>query len=60
MDRRDEIIALSGQIINGIMSSDESVLSKLLDRGTSKFSAEFAVDVAFRMLEEIDKKMNNA
>ena len=31
MNRREELVVLSGQIINGIMSSDSSFLTKLFD-----------------------------
>lgn len=30
MDRRSELTQLSGQIINGIMSADSSIFSKIL------------------------------
>jgi hypothetical protein len=59
MTKREEIVELSGQIINGIMSSDSSILSKICDRTSSDISAKRAVEMAFVMLEEIDKKMNN-
>lgn len=59
MDKREEIIALSGQIINGIMSSDDSLFSKVCDRTASDFSTKLAVDMAFKMIDEIDKRMKN-
>ena len=57
MKKRDEIVQLAGQIINGIMSSDSSILSKICDRTSSEFSAKLAVEMAFKMSEEIDKKI---
>ena len=57
MDRRQELIELSGQIINGIMSSDGSLLSKLFDRTVHEGSAKIVVDLANKILEEIDKKI---
>ena len=57
MSKREEIVSLSGQIINGIMSSDNSILSKICDRGSSEISAKLAVDMAFKMVEEIDERL---
>ena len=57
MEKREEIVQLAGQIINGIMSSDSSILSKICDRTSSEFSAKLAVEMAFKMSEEIDKKI---
>ena len=51
MTRREELLELSGQIINGFMSSDSSLLSKLFDRTLHEGIAE-------KILEEIDKKEN--
>lgn len=59
MEKREEIVNLSGQIINGIMSSDSSILSKICDRTASNVSAKRAVELAFIMSEEIDKYMKN-
>ena len=57
--KREELIELSGQIINGIMSSDGSIFSKIADRASSDISAKRAVEMAVIMLEEIDKKIEN-
>lgn len=57
--KREELIELSGQIINGIMSSDGSIFSKVADRTSSDISAKRAVEMAVIMLEEIDKKIEN-
>lgn len=59
MEKRDEIVNLAGQIINGIMSSDSSILSKICDRTASDISARRAVEMAWIMSEEIDKRLNN-
>lgn len=56
MDEREALIALSGQIINGIMSSDSSFLTKLFDRTLHEGAARITVDLASKILEEIDKK----
>ena len=58
MDRREELIQLSGQIVNGMLSADSSILTKLLDRTIHKGVADVAVDIAARMIEKIDKKYN--
>lgn len=58
MDKREELIQLAGQVINGIMSADGSILSKLLDRGMHSQVAKTAVDIASDMQHEIDKHYN--
>lgn len=57
MDRREELVALSGQIINGIMSSDSSFLTKLFDRTLHESAARITVDLACKIRQEIDKKL---
>ena len=57
MDRRRELIELSGQIINGIMSSDSSFLTKLFDRTLHEGAARITVDLANKIKQEIDKKL---
>lgn len=59
MEKREEIVNLAGQIINGIMSSDSSIFSKIADRTASDISAKRAVEMAWIMSEEIDKRLNN-
>jgi len=54
MTRREELLNLSGQIINGIMSSDSTFLSKLLDRSVHDGLAKVTVDLAKKILKEID------
>ena len=54
MTRREELLNLSGQIINGIMSSDSSFLSKLLDRSMHDSLAKVTVGLAKKILKEID------
>ena len=53
--KREELLVLSGQIVNGILSSDSSVLSKIIDRTMHKQIAESAVEIAIKMLEKIDE-----
>lgn len=55
-DRRQELIELSGQVINGMMSADSSFLNKLYDRTLRKYVADVAVEIAEKMLEKIDSK----
>lgn len=56
-DRRQELVELSGQIINGIMSSDSSFLTKLFDRTLHEGSARITVDLAYKIQQEIDKHL---
>lgn len=55
MSKREELLELSGQIINGIMSSDGSFLSKLFDRAVHDETAKVTVSLAKKILDEIDK-----
>ena len=57
MDKREALIELSGQIINGIMSSDGSMFTKIMDRATHGGAASAAVNIAAKMLEKIDEKL---
>ena len=59
MDRREELVELCGQIINGIMSSDSSFLTKLFDRTLHEGSSKITVDLAHKIQQEIDKKLSN-
>jgi hypothetical protein len=52
---REELISLSGQVVNGMLSADSSVVSKLIDRTLHKQIAESAVEVACQMLKKIDE-----
>lgn len=58
MNKREELVQLAGQVINGIMSADGSILSKLLDRGIHSQVAKTSVDIALDMQHEIDKHYN--
>lgn len=58
MEKREEIVNLAGQIINGIMSSDSSIFSKICDRTASDISARRAVEMAWIMSEEIDNRFS--
>lgn len=51
---REELILLSGQVVNGMLSADSSIISKAIDRTLHKQIAESAVDVAYDMLKKID------
>lgn len=54
--KREEIIELSGQIVNGIMSSDSSFFTKVIDRSVLIDStAKMTVRLAKAILKEIDK-----
>ena len=55
MNRREELLGLSGQVINGMMSADGSIISKVVDRAFHKCIAEAAVGIALSMMKEIDK-----
>lgn len=52
---REEIISLSGQIVNGMLSADSSLITKVIDRTIHKQIADSAVDTAIEMLNKIDK-----
>lgn len=53
---REELISLSGQVVNGMLSADGSIISKVIDRTLHKQIAESAVDVAYEMLKKIDNE----
>ena len=52
---REELISLSGQVVNGMLSADGSIITKVIDRTLHKQIAESAVDVARDMLTKIDE-----
>ena len=53
---REELIEMSGQIVNGIMSSDSSFFTKVIDRSVLIDStAKMTVRLAKAILKEIDK-----
>lgn len=56
---RNEIIELSGQIINGMMSADSSIFTKIIDRTLHKNIADTAVGIAVKMIEKIDEYLND-
>ena len=58
-NKRKEIIELSGQIINGMMSADSSILTKIIDRTLHKNIADTAVGIAVKMIEKIDEYLRN-
>ena len=53
---REELISLSGQVVNGMLSAYGSIISKVIDRTLHKQIAESAVDVAYEMLKKIDNE----
>lgn len=59
MTKREEIVELAGQIINGIFSSDGTILSKLADYAAGDMSSKRAVDIAIKMSDYLDEKLNN-
>lgn len=54
MTKREELISLSGQVVNGMMSADGDVWSKLIDRAVHAQVAKVSVAIANDMLKEID------
>ena len=58
MDRREEIIVLCGQIVNGIMASDDSVMSKVLDRCLHDAVASATVSLAVRIQDLVDERID--
>ena len=55
MTRREELIELTGQALNGMLSADDSVLTKILDRTVHRQVAETAVGIAVDTLRRIDE-----
>lgn len=53
---REELILLSGQVVNGMLSADCSIITKVIDRTLHKQIAEMAVDIAYDMLKKIDNE----
>jgi hypothetical protein len=56
MTYREELLTLTGQVLNGMLSADDSVLSKIFDRTIHKQVAETAVNIAADSIECINKK----
>ena len=54
---REELINLSGQVANGMLSSDSSFLSKLVATTLHKQIADVSVDIAYHILKRIDEVM---
>jgi len=53
---RQELITLTGQITNGILSADNSLITKLIDRTIHKQIADTAVSIAKDILTKIDQE----
>ena len=58
MDRREELVNLAGQVINGMLSADSSFLLNAVDRTMHTQATKVAVDIAVDMQHEIDKHYN--
>ena len=54
MNRREELLTLTGQALNGMLSADSTFLSKLVDRTVHKKIAHTAVSIAKDVLDNID------
>ena len=55
MDKND-LITLSGQVINVMLSADSSMLTKLVDRTLHRQIADAAVNIAYEMLQKINNE----
>lgn len=53
---KEDLISLSGQVINGMLSADGSMLTKLVDRTLHKQIADAAVNIAYEMLQKINNE----
>ena len=52
---RQELIQLSGQIINGVFSSDTTLFSKTLLEIAPEHISNVAVDIASKIIDKIDE-----
>ena len=57
---RSEFITLAGQVVNGILSSDNSVLSKLIDRAVHHQVADSAFNITRDILVKVDEEFGEA
>ena len=56
MTKREALVELSGQIINGMLSADSSLLTKMFDRTLlHENTAKTTVDLAIKIFDKIDK-----
>lgn len=54
---KNDLISLSGQVINGILSADSSMLTKLVDRTLhSQISDAAAANIAYEILQKINNE----
>ena len=51
----EELVSVSAEIANGILSADSSLLSKVIDRTFHDQIAASAVSIAYKILTEIEK-----
>ena len=56
MTKEEALVELSGQIINGMLSADSSLLTKMFDRTLlHENTAKTTVDLAIKIFDKIDK-----
>lgn len=58
MSYREELIELTGQALNGMLSADSSTLSMILDRVDHRLVAKTAVGIAEEAIRHIDRLSN--
>ena len=58
MSYREELIELTGQALNGMLSADSSTLSMILDRVDHRLVAKTAVGIAEEAIRQIDRLSN--
>ena len=59
MDKREALIELSGQIINGMLSADSSLWSKIADRSLHAGTASSTVNLAIQIFNKIEEHCKN-
>ena len=59
MTERQELIELTGQAINGMLSADSSTITKILDCTAHSMVAKIAVGIAQEAIKHIDIITNN-
>lgn len=53
---KNDLISLSGQVINGMLSADSSMLTKLVDRTLHRQISDAAANIAYEMLQKINNE----
>lgn len=59
MTKQEALVELSGQIINGMLSSDSSLLTKIADRSLHAGAATAAVNLAIQIYNKIEEHIEN-